>query len=817
MRFDLLFQSMPLSFWVLFAGLLILLAWCYIAEGDAKVKGGKHRVKNGTLGNASFADEKELSKEYKTIKFDPQSWRKGKDLPTEPGLLLGNWHTWARKVNHDIPFYIDKKGNWHGGNVFSRLFTEDQDAAMVAAAGSGKTSFVLAAQLEYNLACGIPILTTDTKGDIVDKWAPIARDKYGYNVINFDLGHPLRANRFNIIGSVNKYVDKYKACPDKKSEEALGYLAKAESYAKAVAKTIIMQGTDGNYGANSFFYDSAEGLLQAVILLVSEYAEQNERHILSVYNVIQQISGTEMINGVKTSQVKVLLDQLPEDSKIRLFAGSAAQGGDSQASVVSTAMSRLLSFLDSEIETMLCGDSELDVEEFAKNKTIIFLTVPEEQETRYFMVSLIVQEVYNELLEISREHGNKVPVPKGFNGKPGHQRIEFLLDEIGTLPPIKGMDKILSAGRSRRIFVLNIVQSTSQLEKNYGKTNSEIILANSKLIFVAGLAPLSSDIPRISKVLGKYTVETNSSSTSSKPTGGSSRSRSVQMTAIDLMSETEIQQDLGLGKVLIIRSGQKPILSHFDLFLDWGIDLSAKPIDFPSKRASDVRIANKDKIIQAIGTSKQKQEGSPDMQKATEIMANQKQMEAEEKAKKDAKQSEINSLDMSIEVPEDPEDIPEGGYDGGIPVEILSQNDDLSQQKESDEGELYSEEETELQQNNAQEQEAIENKNSLEEKESIPVAESTDEEPLNLDTSLYTEEVEEKEKPSIPVVTIIYPQENTESSDEARTGAAVIASLLDMNLYADFNPLSFKNAEDLNENSDNFDEEADEDDSDGFF
>ena len=209
MRFDLLFQSMPLSFWVFFAGLLILLAWCYIAEGDAKVKGGKHRVKNGTLGNASFADEKELSKEYKTIKFDPQSWRKGKDLPTEPGLLLGNWHTWARKVNHDIPFYIDKKGNWHGGNVFSRLFTEDQDAAMVAAAGSGKTSFVLAAQLEYNLACGIPILTTDTKGDIVDKWAPIARDKYGYNVINFDLGHPLRANRFNIIGSVNKYVDKY--------------------------------------------------------------------------------------------------------------------------------------------------------------------------------------------------------------------------------------------------------------------------------------------------------------------------------------------------------------------------------------------------------------------------------------------------------------------------------------------------------------------------------------------------------------------------------------------------------------------------------
>ena len=652
-----LFSSLPLIYWICLVGLMVLLIYCQFKDGNATVKGGKHRVENGPLGNADFASEKELSNEYKTILFNPQEWRKNPDSrPTEPGLLLGDWHKGGKKNKKmkKPPYYYDEDGNWNGGEVYTRVFTEDQNAAMIAAAGSGKTSFVLAAQLEYNLACGIPIVTTDTKGDIVDKWGPIAKNYYGYKIVNFDLGHPLRSDRFNILGSVNKYVDLYNACPEKKGEEALGYLAKAESYAKAAAKTIIMQGNDGNFGANAFFYDAAEGLLQASILLISEYAKPEERHILSVYNLLQQVSGTEVDeNGQKISQVKLLLDKLPPNSKIRLFAGSAAQGGDSQASVLSTALSRLLSFLDSEIEPMICGDSDLDVKAFAENKTIVFLTVPEEQENRYFLVSLIVQEIYNELLELSRENGNKVPVPEGFKGKPGTQRVEFLLDEIGTLPPIKGMEKILSAGRSRRIFVFNIVQTMSQMDKNYGKQGSDIIWGNSKLLFVAGLAPLSSDISRISDVLGKYTIETNSASTSNKPNGGTNKSRSVQMSSIDLMSKTEIQQELGLGKVLIIRSGEKPILSHYDLFLDWGIDLSEPPLTFEPKKAGDTKIANKENIITAIEEENEGDKHAVNMAKAQERAEAQKKADAEREEQKKNEQEKIANVDTNFDYLDD--------------------------------------------------------------------------------------------------------------------------------------------------------------------
>ena len=56
------------------------------------------------------------------------------------------------------------------------------------------------------------------------------------------------------------------------SELAIAYQARRENYAKICSKTIITSRSDGDYGAHAFFYDSAEGLLTACILLVCENA-----------------------------------------------------------------------------------------------------------------------------------------------------------------------------------------------------------------------------------------------------------------------------------------------------------------------------------------------------------------------------------------------------------------------------------------------------------------------------------------------------------------------------------------------------------------
>lgn len=98
------------------------------------------------------------------------------------------------------------------------------------------------------------------------------------------------------------------------------------------------------------------------------------------------------------------MDKLPPDHKARWFAGSALNTGDqSMASVMSTALSRLNAFLDSELEQILCFDTAIDAERFCNTKSALFIVLPEEDTTKYFMASLAVQQLYREMLAVADE------------------------------------------------------------------------------------------------------------------------------------------------------------------------------------------------------------------------------------------------------------------------------------------------------------------------------------------------------------------------------------------------------------------------------
>ena len=87
-------------------------------------------------------------------------------------------------------------------------------------------------------------------GDVhVRNYGTIAKNDYGYNVSVIDLRNPTRSNGNNLLHLVNRYMDLYKANPDK-----LVYKAKCEKYAKIIAKTIILSGADASsFGQNSYF------------------------------------------------------------------------------------------------------------------------------------------------------------------------------------------------------------------------------------------------------------------------------------------------------------------------------------------------------------------------------------------------------------------------------------------------------------------------------------------------------------------------------------------------------------------------------------
>ena len=217
--------------------------------------------------------------------------------------------------------------------------------------------------------------------------------------------------------------------------------------------------------------------------------------------------------------------------------------------MIITALSRLNSFLDSELEQILCFDTEIDAEEFCNQKSAIFLVMPEENPNTFFMISLIIQQLYREILSVADENDGKLK-----------NRCVFFCDEFGTLPKIESAEMMFSASRSRRLQIVPIIQSFAQLEKNYGKEGSEIIIDNTQLTIFGGFAPNSSSADILSKALGNRTVMTGSVSRSKNDP-----SQSLQMIERPLMSPDELKS-LPKGNFIVMKTGCYPMRVKLKLF-----------------------------------------------------------------------------------------------------------------------------------------------------------------------------------------------------------------------------------------------------------
>lgn len=283
------------------------------------------------------------------------------------------------------------------------------------------------------------------------------------------------------------------------------------------------------------------------------------------------------------NQFQELMALLPNDHKAKWFAGAALNASDqSMASVMSTALSRLNAFLDSELEQILCFDTEIDAEKFCSEKSAIFIIMPEEAPTTFFMISLIIQHLYREILAVADEEGGKLK-----------NRCIFFCDEFGTLPKIQDAEMIFSASRSRRLQIVPIIQSFSQLDKNYGKEGEEIIVDNTQLTIFGGFAPNSPSAEVLSKALGTRTVLTGSVNK-----GKNDPSESLQMTERPLMSADELKA-MPKGQFVVMKTGAHPMKVRLKLFFDWGISFG-EPYTVKENANRKVEYAEKKEVVEKI-------------------------------------------------------------------------------------------------------------------------------------------------------------------------------------------------------------------------
>ena len=175
--------------------------------------------------------------------------------------------------------------------------------------------------------------------------------------------------------------------------------------------------------------------------------------------------------------------------------------------------------------------------------------------------------MYETLIDVAQESGGKLPF-----------RTNFILDEFANMPPLKDVDSMVSAARSRDIRFTFIIQNFAQLNDVYGKEVAEIIKGNcGNLIYL--ISTELAALEEISKMCGEV------------------KSKEKDKTASTPLITVSDLQKLKLFEAIIIRLRKNPFRTKLkpDFEMNWGIDREEEP--YPERKIEKIEMFDVKKYV----------------------------------------------------------------------------------------------------------------------------------------------------------------------------------------------------------------------------
>ena len=336
-----------------------------------------------------------------------------------------------------IPLFAEK------GAVY--VDPADTHSLIIGSTGSKKTRLIGMPALRMYANTGESFIATDPKAELYERTLPLLKEK-GYKVFVLNLRDPVHSNCWNpLIVPYRLYHN--------------GQRDKAVELVNDMASCIVKE----NYSTEPYWQNSASDMLAGLLLVLFECAQENEINFKSLRTLKTQafrISGEKINSDNNTTFIKEnFLKYLNSASFVNSLLGGTAEVCDvTRGCIVSVFDQAMRPFFSQENLIDMLSGNELEMGKIGKEKTAVFLIIPDENTLYHRLISVFIKQCYTELIiEAQKQPSKSLP-----------RRVNFLLDEFSSLPQISDFPAMITASRSRNIRFNLIIQSIHQLRDRYG-------------------------------------------------------------------------------------------------------------------------------------------------------------------------------------------------------------------------------------------------------------------------------------------------------------------------------------------------------------
>ena len=399
---------------------------------------------------------------------------------------------------------------------------------IVGGSGAGKTRYVVKPNL---MLANASFIATDPKGELVRAVAPLLLQQ-GYVVKVFDLIDPAHSDSYNPFRYIRKDSDVFR-----------------------LINNFIQNTTPKNASQNDPFWEKSETALDAALMLYLLHEAPPEEQTMEMMLTMIEYGSVKEDDEDYQSPLDLLFEALEEEQpghialrQYRIFKQAA---GKTAKSILVSAAVRLAAFTLPEIQN-ITGEDSLELARLGERKQAVFCVIPDSNDNSLnFLVGMLYTQAFQELYyQADKVHQGPLPVP-----------VRLMFDEFANVALPDGYARLQATMRSRNIMATIILQNISQLKALF-KDDWEGIIGNADtLVYLGGNEQSTHEY--ISKLLGKETIRTSSSSQSKGRSG--SYSQSTQQTGRELMTPDEVRL-LDNRKAMVFIRGERPVIDEkYDL------------------------------------------------------------------------------------------------------------------------------------------------------------------------------------------------------------------------------------------------------------